>query len=62
MQSTIDGGEPCSQFMAYALAHKGKATADIAYNPEDTPLAYNNESVHNRLDGYTSMSRTVHGP
>ena len=56
------GGEPCSQFMAYALAHKGKAMANIAYNPEDPPLAYSNESVHSRLDGYTSMARMVHGP
>ena len=48
--------------MAYALAHKGKVTSDIAYNPKDPPSAYNNESVHSRLDGYTSMARQVHGP
>ena len=48
--------------MAYALAHKGKATFDVAYNLEDTPLAYKNESVHSRLDGCTSMARVVHGP
>ena len=48
--------------MAYALAHKGKATADVSYNPEDPPSAYNNEFVHSRLDGYTSMARAVHGP
>ena len=48
--------------MAYALAHKGKATFDVTYNPEDPPLAYSNESVHSRLDGYTSMVRVVHGP
>ena len=47
--------------MAYALAHKGKAMADVAYNLEDPPLAYNNEFVHSRLDGYTSMARQVHG-
>ena len=47
--------------MAYALAHKGKATTDVTYNPEDLPLAYNNESVYSRLDGYTSMARAVHG-
>ena len=55
-------GEPCSQFMAYALARKGKATADVAYNMEDPPSVYNNESVHSHLDGYTSMARAVHGP
>jgi len=47
--------------MAYALDHKGKATVDVAYNPEDPPLAYSNGSVHSRLDGYTSMARAVHG-
>ena len=47
--------------MAYAFSHKGKATSDVAYNPEDPPLAYSNESVHSRLDGYTSMARAVHG-
>ena len=48
--------------MAYALAHKGKATSDITYNPKDLPSAYSNESVHSRLDGYTSMARVVYGP
>ena len=48
--------------MAYALAHKGKATSDVAYNSEDPPSAYSNESVHSRHDGYTSMARQVHGP
>ena len=56
------GGEPCSQFMAYALAHKGKATTDVAYSPEDPPSTYTNESIHSCLDGYTSMARAVHGP
>ena len=48
--------------MAYALAHKGKAMADVTYIVEDLPLAYSNESVHSCLDGYTSMARAVHGP
>ena len=48
--------------MAYALAHKGKTTADVAYYPKDPPSAYNNEFVHSRLDGYTSMASVVHGP
>ena len=56
------GGEPCSQFMAYALAHKGKAMSDVDYNPKDGPEAYNNATVHNRLSEYTSMAREVHGP
>ncbi|XP_072150762.1 uncharacterized protein [Setaria viridis] len=60
--SAAHGGEPCSQFKAYDLAHKGKVMADVAYNPDDPPLAYNYESVHSCLDGYTSMARAVHGP
>jgi hypothetical protein len=44
------------------LAHKGKATSDVDYNPEDPPSAYTNETIHSRLSEYTSMARTVHGP
>ena len=49
------GGQPCSIFKAFAMAHKGKATSDIDYNPEDGPEAYSNATVHNRLSEYTSM-------
>jgi hypothetical protein len=61
-QSAAHGGQPCSQLKAWALAHKGKATADINYNPEDPPSAYSNASVHSRLSDYSSMAREVHGP
>jgi hypothetical protein len=61
-QSTSHGGQPCTPFMAYALAHKGKATSDVNYNPEDGPESYTNASVHSRLSEYTSMAREVHGP
>ena len=47
--------------MAYAVAHKGKATSDVAYNPEYPLSAYSNESIHSRLNGYSSMARQVHG-
>ena len=47
--------------MAYALAHKGKATSDVAYNPKDPPSVYNNESIHSHLKGYTTMARQVRG-
>ena len=40
---------------------QGKATSDVAYNLKDPPSSYSNESVHSRLDGYTSMERVVHG-
>ena len=47
------------------MAHKGKVTSDVDYNPEDGPEAYNNATVHNCLSAYsnaTSMAREVHGP
>ena len=43
------------------MVHKGKATSDVDYNPEDGPEAYSNATVHNRLSEYTSMAREVHG-
>jgi hypothetical protein len=56
------GGQPCSIFSAYAMAHKGKATPDVTYNPDDGPEAYSNPTVYNRLSGYTAMAKEVHGP
>jgi hypothetical protein len=47
--------------MAYAMAHKGKATSDVSYNPEDPPEAYNNPSVYTRINEYTSAARSLHG-
>jgi hypothetical protein len=44
------------------MAHKGKATSDVAYNPEDPPEAYTNASIHSRLGEYTSVARSIHGP
>ena len=44
------------------MAHKGKATSDVHYNPEDPPEAYSNSSIHTRLTEYTAMAREVHGP
>ncbi|KAK3125237.1 hypothetical protein QOZ80_7BG0602150 [Eleusine coracana subsp. coracana] len=60
--SDSHGGQVCGRFKAWAMAHKGKATFDVNYNPEDQPEAYNNTSIHNRLSEYTSMAREVHGP
>jgi hypothetical protein len=48
--------------MAFALSHKGKATSNVSYNPEDEPKAYSNVNIHTRLSEYTSMAREVHGP
>ena len=48
--------------MAYALAHKGKATApEVTYNPADGPEVYTSASVHSKLSEYTSTARERHG-
>jgi hypothetical protein len=47
--------------MAYAMAHKGKATSDVSYNLEDPPEAYINPTVYTRINEYTSTSRSLHG-
>jgi hypothetical protein len=44
------------------MAHKGKTTSDVNYNPEDGPEAYSNTTAHSRLSEYTSMAREIHGP
>jgi hypothetical protein len=62
LQSASHGGQPCSIFSAYAMAHKGKATSDVTYNPDDGPEAYNNPAVYNCLHDYTAMAQEVHGP
>jgi hypothetical protein len=43
------------------MAHKGKATFDVSYNPEDPPEAYNNPTVYTRINKYTSVTRSLHG-
>jgi hypothetical protein len=47
--------------MAYAMAHKGKATSDVSYNPDDPPEAYSNPTAYNRISEYVSATRTLHG-
>jgi hypothetical protein len=43
------------------MAHKGKVMSDVTYNPEDGLEAYNNSTIHNRLNEYTTMAKEVHG-
>ena len=43
------------------MAHKGKATSDVTYNPDDGPEVYNNPTVYSRLHYYTTMTQEVHG-
>ena len=60
-QSTSHGGQSISNFMAYGLAHKGKATSVVTFTPDDPPESYNNPSVHTRISSYASEARSVHG-
>jgi hypothetical protein len=46
--------------MAYAVAHKGKATSDVSFNPEDPLEAYNNPSIYTRINEYTSAAMSLH--
>jgi hypothetical protein len=43
------------------MAHKGKETSDVTYNPDDGPKAYSNHVVYRRLSEYTAMAQEVHG-
>ncbi|TVU49105.1 hypothetical protein EJB05_00397, partial [Eragrostis curvula] len=56
--SAAHGGEPINTFEAFALSHKGKASTEIQYNPEDPPEVYSNPSAYSRLSSY---SKEVYG-
>ena len=43
------------------MAHKGRATSDVSYNPVDPPEAYSNPSIHTRITEYTEMGKVLHG-
>ena len=61
-QSRSHDNEPCNEFMAYNLAHKGKASAsDNRYNPADGPDAYTNAAVYPKIAEYTAKARERHG-
>jgi hypothetical protein len=62
MQSQAHGGQECNTFTAYVLSKKGKATSDVAYNPEDGPEAFSNPAAYQRIHEYTAMVKEVHGP
>ncbi|TVU11636.1 hypothetical protein EJB05_45232, partial [Eragrostis curvula] len=59
--SASHGGKAINTFEAFAFFHKGKATADIHYNPEDPPEAYNNPNFHSHLSSYSKVAKEVHG-
>lgn len=61
-QSQSHGGQEINEFMGYALAHKGPATApDNVYNPADGADAYTNASAYQKLAEYITAARTWHG-
>jgi hypothetical protein len=43
------------------MAHKGKATSDVSYNPEDLSEVYTNPTIYTRINEYTSAARSLHG-
>jgi hypothetical protein len=44
---------------AWALAHKGKATSNRDYRPEDPSSAFTNATIHSRLREYSSVAKQV---
>jgi hypothetical protein len=44
------------------MAHKGKATSDVTYNPDDGPEAYSNPAVYSLLHDYTVKGKCAFGP
>lgn len=42
------------------MSHKAKEMIDVQYNPEDSPMAYNNSSIQSRLSEYTLMAKEIH--
>jgi hypothetical protein len=44
------------------MAHKGKPTSDVTYNPDDWPEVYRNPTVYSRLHEHIAMAQEVHGP
>ncbi|TVU49921.1 hypothetical protein EJB05_01263, partial [Eragrostis curvula] len=59
--SDAHGGQPINTFEAFALSHKGKASAPIHYNPEDPPEAYSNPTAYSRLSLYSEVAKEVYG-
>lgn len=49
------------QVKAWALAHMGKATADIDYSQDTPDSAFTNPTIPPRLHAYTERAREVHG-
>ena len=43
------------------MAHMGKATSDVAFDPAAPPEAYSNPNIHTHVTGYTEIGTALHG-
>jgi hypothetical protein len=51
-----------STFVAWGLAHKGKATTPgLVFNVDDGPEVYTNTFVHEKMHRYVDGAKAVHG-
>jgi hypothetical protein len=62
LQSQAHEKQPCSEFQAYGITHKGKAKADITFSVDDPPEAYSNPTIQSRITRYVTTTREVRGP
>jgi hypothetical protein len=43
------------------MSHKGKATSDVSFNPDDPPVAYTSSTAYEKMMAYTEASRSIRG-
>ena len=60
LQTASHEGQPCNEFTAYVMAHMGKATSDVAFDPAAPPDAYSNPNIHTRVTRYTEIGNALH--
>ena len=61
LQSARREGQPCNEFTAYVMAHMGKATSDVAFDPAAPPEAYSKPNIHTRVTRYMEIGKALHG-
>jgi hypothetical protein len=44
------------------MSHKGKATSDVSFNPEDPLEVYTSESAYKKVTEYHEVARAMYGP
>jgi hypothetical protein len=60
LQSARREGQPCNEFTAYVMAHMGKATSDVGFDPAALPEAYSNLNIYTRVTRYTKIGKALH--